>query len=201
MDTPSPTLIIATDTQTFNITPWQREGYNALHVPCASARAIENATDDIEPNTKCALLAFGKSAMYALALATSSLPSLCAVVAYYPPRMPPAPGGFHPGVRVLLHLPADAPFSPATNPPHVTVRVYDSVGSGFAEEGAAGYDGIAAGLAYSRSLGILRSAIGPEVDLEGIWDEHVRCKFVEMDADKAMDTMVPEPRVNHVPTC
>jgi hypothetical protein len=201
MDTPKPTLIIATDAKTFNLTPWIQEGYNAIHVPCASSRAIEDATDDIEPNTKCALIAFGRSATHALALAIYSLPSLLAVIAYYPPSLPGTPKGFHPGVRVLLHLPSTTPFSPAANPPHLTVRVYADVGPGFAEEGSKEYDGIAAGLAYSRSLDLLRRTVGPEVDLEDVWSKHMFYEFVEMDAEKTMSTMVAEPYVNHVPTC
>jgi len=77
------------------------------------------------------------------------------------------------------------------------------VEAGFAEEGDEGgrYDRIAAGLAYSRSLALLRGAVGPEVDLEGIWSEHMLCEFVEKDVDRTMATMVEEPYVNHVPTC
>lgn len=201
MDTSKPTLIIATDTKTFDLTPWIQEGYNALHVPGASCRAIENATDDIEDNTKCAIIAFGRSATNALALATSSLPSLLAVIAYYPPSLPCAPRGFHPGVRVLIHLPSTTPFSPAADPPHLTVRVYTDVGAGFAEEGLEGYDRIAAGLAYSRSLDLLRRTIGPDMDLEDVWSEHSFYEFLEMGAEKAISAMVAEPYVNNVPTC
>jgi len=198
---PPSTLIIATDTAHFNTAPWAAEGYTILHLPFANARKIENATDDIEPNTKCALLAFGKSAFHALSLATSSLPSLTAVIAYYPPMLPGTPGGFHPGIKILVHLPASAPFSCSGR--GVKVNVYEGVEAGFAEEedGGGKYDKIAAGLAYSRSLAVLRGTVGPEVDLEGIWSEHMLSEFVEKDVDKTMATMVEEPYVNHIPTC
>ncbi|KAG0635572.1 hypothetical protein HOY80DRAFT_981521 [Tuber brumale] len=198
---PPPTLIIATDTAHFNTTPWAAEGYTVLHLPFANTRKIEDATDDIEPNTKCALLAFGQSAFHALSLATSSLPSLTAVIAYYPPMLPSAPRGFHPGIKILVHLPASAPFSLSGR--RVKVSVYEGVEAGFAEDGDGGgnYDKIAADLAYSRSLAVLRETVGPEVDLEGIWDEHMLYEFVEKDVDRTMATMVEEPYVNHIPTC
>ncbi|RPA90234.1 hypothetical protein L873DRAFT_1718632 [Choiromyces venosus 120613-1] len=200
MDAPPPTLIIATDTAYFSTAPWIAEGYNVLHLPFANVRKIENATDDIEPNNKCALLAFGQSAFYALSLATSSLPSLTVVIAYYPPMLPSAPRGFHPGIKVLIHLPASAPFSVSGR--GVKVSVYDGAEAGFAEEeGEGSYDKVSAGLAYSRTLALLRETVGPEVDLEGIWSEHMLYEFVEKDVERTMSTMVAEPYVNHIPTC
>jgi carboxymethylenebutenolidase len=40
----------------------------------------------------------------------------------------------------------------------------------------------------------------PNHDLVPIWEEHLRSELVARDADAAMDTMVPDPCVNHVPT-
>src|SRR3984893_3388628 len=40
----------------------------------------------------------------------------------------------------------------------------------------------------------------PNRDLIAVWEEHLRSEFVAHDADAAMDTMVPDACVNHVPT-
>lgn len=105
-----------------------------------------------------------------------------AVVAYYPPAPPPAPATFHPDVRVLVHLPGSSPFS-LPESQHVQVRVYDDGGAavlpGFAQHGSRYYDRVAAALAFSRSLALLRATIGPRVavDIEGVWDRHQRAIF------------------------
>lgn len=92
-------------------------------------------------------------------------------------------------------------FSPGSSPPHVVVRTYPDVQPGFAEISTKCYDQLAAGLAYSRTLDLLRRTIGPRIDLEDIWTEHMLYEFVEKDVDKTMATMIDEPYVNHVPTC
>lgn len=102
------------------------------------------------------------------------------MVAYYPPAPPPVPATFHPDVRVLVHLPGSAPFS-LPDSPLVQVRVYDGAAAppGFAQLGARGYNRVAAALAFSRSLALLRATIGPRVaaDIEGVWDRHQRATF------------------------
>lgn len=145
-------------------------------------------------------LAFGNAATHALSLAASSIHSLAAVIAYYPTALPP---GFkvHPSINVVLHLPISTNFSPGSSPPHVAVRIYPDVQSGFAESSFQSYDRVAAGLAYSRTLDLLRRTIGPRIDLEDIWTEHMLYEFVEKDVDKTMATMIDEPYVNHIPTC
>lgn len=92
-------------------------------------------------------------------------------------------------------------FSPGSSPPHVAIRTYPDVRPGFAETSCQTYDRISAGLAYSRTLDLLRRTIGPRIDLEDIWTEHMLYEFVEKDVDKTMATMIDEPYVNHVPTC
>jgi len=93
--------------------------------------------------------------------------------------LPGASRGFHPGIKILINLPASAPFSLSGR--GVKVSVYEGMEAGFAEEedGGGSYDRIATGLAYTRSLAVLRGTVGPEVDLEGIWSEHMLCEFVD----------------------
>lgn len=51
-----PVLIIATDISYHNVIPWEQEGYRITHIPKASQRSLEDATDDIEPHTKYAII-------------------------------------------------------------------------------------------------------------------------------------------------
>ena len=62
------------------------------------------------------------------------------------------------------------------------------------------YDKWASRVAYSRTLDLLRGAIGPKFDLAGLFAEHLRLEFEEKDPDATMDTMVDQPYVNHIPT-
>lgn len=84
--------------------------------------------------------------------------------------------------------------------PEATVHVYPNLQHGFAAKGRASYDSSAAGMAYSRSLGVLRRVLGPWYDLNLLWEAHRACEFVTRDADATMATMVSQPYVNHVPT-
>jgi carboxymethylenebutenolidase len=82
---------------------------------------------------------------------------------------------------------------------NLAIHVYPGTRRGFAETGGADYDRAAAGIAHSRSIALLRRAIGPDYDLETLWEAHTRYEFVTRDVDATMATMVAEPYVNHVP--
>lgn len=84
--------------------------------------------------------------------------------------------------------------------PHVTADVYHGAGHPFANPYRSGYDRLSADLAYARTLGVLRVAMGPHYDLSGLWDEHLRLEFAAKDVEQIMGTMVSQPYVNHVPT-
>jgi carboxymethylenebutenolidase len=81
----------------------------------------------------------------------------------------------------------------------IAVYVYPGTAHGFARKSAADYDRAAAGLAHSRSIALLRRALGPHYDLEALWEAHTRYEFEIRDAAATMATMVTEPYVNHVP--
>jgi carboxymethylenebutenolidase len=110
-------------------------------------------------------------------------------------------------VPIALHL-ADADRS--VSPPALDVirgalgaaeiYRYAGVSPGFAAPASASCDKPASDMAYSRTIALLRRAIGPRFDLDGLWEAHRGCEFVIRDADETMKTMVAEPYVNHVPT-
>jgi carboxymethylenebutenolidase len=84
--------------------------------------------------------------------------------------------------------------------PGVSLHVYPGVDHAFARRGSPHFDRAAAAQAHERTIRALRRAIGPDYDLEALWEEHLRLEFDARDADATMTTMVAEPYVNHVPT-
>jgi carboxymethylenebutenolidase len=83
---------------------------------------------------------------------------------------------------------------------HAEFYVYADAQHGFNCDRRASFHPFAADLARSRSIGFLRSAIGPRYDLSALWDQHCAFEFQSRDADATMRTMVAEPYVNHIPT-
>jgi carboxymethylenebutenolidase len=79
------------------------------------------------------------------------------------------------------------------------VHIYPGVAPGFERKTGADYDKAAAGLAHSRSIALLRKAMGPHYDLEALWEKHTTYEFVARDVAATMQTMVAEPSVNHIP--
>lgn len=84
--------------------------------------------------------------------------------------------------------------------PGLRLHLYPKADHGFAAEDRASHDPSATALAYSRTLAALRAALGPDYDLEAIWDAHLACEFATKDAAAALETMVECPYVNHIPT-
>lgn len=113
--------------------------------------------------------------------------------------VPPAP--------VTLHLPGDVPddvlialLELAKTHTNLAVHTYPGTTAGFALPGSPAHDPQNAAMAYSRTVGALKTVMGPHYDLEELWEYHLACEFRDRDAEAAMQTMVPEPYVNHVPT-
>ncbi len=84
--------------------------------------------------------------------------------------------------------------------PEIAVHLYPGAAPGFDRRARPNYDRVAAGLAHSRSIALLRRVIGPHYDLEALWDNHTACEFGARDVAATMRTMVAEPYVNHIPT-
>jgi carboxymethylenebutenolidase len=82
----------------------------------------------------------------------------------------------------------------------VEIYVYPGADHAFNNPVRPTYDRFAASLAHSRTIGMLRHAIGPRFDLSALWERHADLEFKYHDADGTMATMVDRPYVNHVPT-
>lgn len=85
--------------------------------------------------------------------------------------------------------------------PEIGIRRYPGADHGFYNRDRPDvYHRPSALMAHSRTLALLRGAIGPVYDLEALWERHLDCEFTTRDVAKTMATMVAEPYVNHVPT-
>jgi carboxymethylenebutenolidase len=192
------------------------EGYVVL---CPEAFAIADGADDIVATTaalrgrdectgKIGALGFGPGGKPAC-LAAAEAAVDCAI-AYYGFG---SDFGLDFASRIrcplVLHLAEKDPQIPPeavtrikaafADRPETAVHLYTGVAPGFDRETRASYDRAAAGLAHSRSIALLRKAIGPHYDLEALWEKHTTYEFVARDVAATMQTMVAEPYVNHVP--
>jgi carboxymethylenebutenolidase len=114
------------------------------------------------------------------------------------------------GCPIVLHLAGEDKFVPA--PAREAIRralaahddaesyVYPGAGHAFNNRERETYDRSAASLAHSRSIALIRRAIGPRYDLDALWKKHCEYEFATRSVDDTMKTMVAEPYVNHVPT-
>ena len=85
--------------------------------------------------------------------------------------------------------------------PEVRIHVYPGVDHAFYNHDRSEvYHRPSAMVAHSRTIALLRAAIGPAYDLERLWDRHLDYEFATRDTGKTMATMVAEPYVNHIPT-
>jgi carboxymethylenebutenolidase len=83
--------------------------------------------------------------------------------------------------------------------PNVAIHVYPGTMRGFDRRDGPVWDRGAADIAHSRSIALLRKAMGPHYDLETLWEAHTTYEFGTRDVAATMRTMVSDPYVNHVP--
>jgi len=104
------------------------------------------------------------------------VPRLCALVVYYPTKLPDVDPGVpleaELVVKSFIHLVVDQELVPGC--PSYT---YKDVRVGFAEVGNGAYDRISANLAFTRTLGVVRGGFRIQVDLERIWERHLEREF------------------------
>lgn len=83
---------------------------------------------------------------------------------------------------------------------NVQSYIYNNVDHAFARPHGMHYHKPSALIAHERTVTALRKQVGPDYDLEALWEEHVRFEFDTRDVKATMATMVAEPYVNHIPT-
>jgi carboxymethylenebutenolidase len=133
------------------------------------------------------------------------------VVSYYPVGLDGVLETLgHVEVPSVLHFAGADPFTPPAAidairatlaaRPDAEIYVYPDASHSFDTPGRPSYDASASGMAYTRTIALLRRVLGPHYDLSALWETHRACEFVSRDAAATMRTMVAEPYVNHVPT-
>ncbi|KAI5204126.1 dienelactone hydrolase [Aureobasidium subglaciale] len=177
-------------------------------------------------NDQYAIVAFGDAASTCLEAYVKSTPRLAALVAYYPSRIPdPQQTRYPMHTTVLVHLVGNE--MKVIRTPEVlgiqgkkkiiTKRIGDGLGlggelklsfqaykypnveSGFAESDLDEYDAAAAGVAWSRSLGVVRKALRLASDIERIRDEHLE-NTRKGNIQKALSITSSNPAILHTPT-
>ena len=112
---------------------------------------------------------------------------------------------------VLMHFAAEDAYVPKAaveavtahfaGRPEVRIHVYPGVDHAFYNHDRSdAYHRPSAMVAHSRTIALLRGAIGPAYDLETLWENHLHHEFGSRDTAATMATMVAEPYVNHIPT-
>src|SRR4030095_1558680 len=82
----------------------------------------------------------------------------------------------------------------------VEFHLYPGCDHAFAAPERASFNKPASLMAHSRSIALFRKVIGPHFDLSSLWEKHTELEFAARSAEATMETMVPEPYVNHIPT-
>jgi carboxymethylenebutenolidase len=186
------------------------EGYVAVALHAEGGTALDQqdvatAVDALRKLDCCkgsvGAVTYGQAVIPALECAVRGL--VACVSSYRPTALEACADKFRRvSAAVLLHVrqPLDASIANAVREnSNVQVHEYPDGGSDGWLPGDAGAPHTS-GIAHSRTLGLLRSTIGPRYDLSALWDAHRNCEFVTRDADATMRTMVQQPYVNHVPT-
>ena len=116
----------------------------------------------------CYKTAYGDAAEVVLDTCMKPMPKLCAVVAYYPTKVPNTNTMFPPNTQFVIHIAGDQRIKPK-QPSYL----YPHAKTGFAESDLEEYDKVSASLAWSRTLAAVRKGFGIEVDLEKVWEDHL----------------------------
>jgi len=107
-------------------------------------------------------------------------------------------------VPTMIHMAEDSAPEPSVSvalraQPYISLHIYPKTSGDFFCDASPRHVRPAAMIAYSRSLGLLRRVLGPKIDLEALWDEHLFYEFGTKDALATINTMVDDCYVNHIP--
>ena len=179
---------------------YAEEGYVAIATGANTAGAVAALKALPEFSGKTGAVGFGAGGKTALDAAIASTVD-CAIL-YYPAGIAALvdKAGKN-GRPVMFHLPdsdADLFGKLRQRFPEVEAFFYRGIRASFAAVGK-GHDKSSSGLAYTRTLELLRRVLGPRYDLDKIWDRHTELEFATRAAEETMTTMIAEPYVNHVP--
>ncbi|KAJ5819593.1 hypothetical protein N7474_005184 [Penicillium riverlandense] len=179
---------------------------------------LKSVKDGLGVGENYAVIAFGDAGNYCLDyyLKPINAGRLCALVAYYPSVIPDTRSRFPVSLPVLVHL-AGKTVDVTTIPTALGLQgkkkrktrpinpglgtgerlelaypayTYEYAQPGFAEADLEEFDHLAAGLAWTRTLHVLRKGFAREADLEKRWEEHQEAKYFASNLSKTMDGYV-----------
>lgn len=133
------------------------------------------------------IAALGKAAAECLDHHTKPQPHLAALIAYYPSTLPNPKAKFPTQLNLLCHLAGTQNVGTA-----FTSYTYPGAKPGFAESDLPEHDKVAASLAWTRTLTVLRKAFKLEVNLEKVREEHIQLQYSLKNAAKTLGNMVSE---------
>ncbi|KAL9091429.1 MAG: hypothetical protein Q9165_004815 [Trypethelium subeluteriae] len=202
-----PRLHITAETDDFDediLQDWRDEGFDVTYFSFGDGgkpyrQKIQSLHSDLELGESYAIIAYGDPAAVVLDVAHKPMPHLCALIAYYPPTITQPKTKFPPHVEYQIHLSASQQGRLEV-PPDLPVFWYPDTREGFAESDLDEWDGVASGLAWTRTLGAIRTGFKIQVDLENVWEKHQEAKYQQKSPAETIQTMSPEAYVNHVPT-
>ncbi|KAK3058123.1 hypothetical protein LTR09_001201 [Extremus antarcticus] len=192
-DTPNPDPIL--------LQHFIEEGFDATYLPRGGGGKpyrdeLARLNDDLELGESYAIVAFGAAATDCLSAHVKPQPHLAALIAYYPSTIQDPKSKFPSQLDVLCHIAGSQGFAPA-----FSSYTYQNAKPGFAEHSQASFNKIAASLAWTRTLGVLRKAFKIETNLEHVREDHIRLSFAGNKASATVANMVAErPHVTNVPT-
>ena len=181
-----PHIYITSDDTTFDpsiLTSLTAESLPPTYLSHTSSRkdyltTLRHLSDDLELGEKYAILAYGAAASECLDFYTKPQPGCVALIAYYPDKIPNPKTKYPSHLEVLCHLCAGQGFAPA-----FPSYIYQAVRPGFAESDLGEYDAVAASLAWSRTLAVLRKAFSisaESVGLEQTWEAYQSTRFITL---------------------
>ena len=182
------------------------EGYAVLALDPAGADDVVGAAKLLRelPERQGGIGAVGHGAGGVFACRAAAAAGLAAVVAFDAAglaELPQTVAGMPCPVALQFGTAQDKPALPPFDRGDGSgVFDYPDAAPGFALPGRAAFDKRVDSLAHSRTLAVLRPALGPHYDLVALFGAHVHHEFVTRDVDATMTTMIDEPYVNHVPT-
>ncbi|CAI7603003.1 hypothetical protein N7533_000302 [Penicillium manginii] len=165
-----------------------------------------------------AVIAFGEAASYCLEYYSKSFncSRLCGLIAYYPTVIPDTRTSFALSLPVLVHL-AGKTIDVLAQPQALGLQgkrrrktrpiqpglgtgermrlaypafTYEYAEPGFAEHDMEEYNNLAANIAWTRSVKVLRKGFSRDVDLERRWDDHQEAKFFRSNLSKTLEGYV-----------
>ncbi|KAF2173815.1 hypothetical protein M409DRAFT_62064 [Zasmidium cellare ATCC 36951] len=200
-----PRLHLTADDDDFDPTllaHFHSEGYDVTYLPLGAGgkpyrNELAHLADDLELGESYAIVAFGHAAAECLDFHIKPQPKLAALVAYYPSSIPNPKTKYPPHLEVLCHIAGTQGFAPAF--PSFTYRGAEP---GFAEHDLETFDKVAAGLAWSRTLGLVRKGfkLVGEIDLVPVRERHTASVYARRDAEGALSGMTEDAYVNNVAT-